>query len=158
MPENRAHKVTQEAGTIWRNPARARGIIGRTSTDARDGIGMTLWKKTLLVLLVLALSTGSALAAKAWFGFGTGVQTDGFFLNPKLKQVRITTVAPGSPAQQAGLQPNDEIVSLNGQAVAGRPALGMMHTMDSFKPGDRLTVVVKRGDAQKTLVLVAGSK
>jgi predicted metalloprotease with PDZ domain len=52
----------------------------------------------------------------------------------------IENVRNGSPAEEAGLQAADEIVSLAGRA----PAKNWLRTLARYKPGDSIAIVVKR--------------
>ncbi len=68
----------------------------------------------------------------------------------------VGTVAPGSAAERAGLQPDDRIVSI---AVEGRPAVAMRWWGDlvdvvSSHPGDRLVLSVERAGQPVTLQVV----
>ena len=53
----------------------------------------------------------------------------------------IDNVRNNSPAEDAGLQTNDELVSLGGKAVTK----DWLKTLARFKPGDSVAVTVKRG-------------
>jgi membrane-associated protease RseP (regulator of RpoE activity) len=55
-----------------------------------------------------------------YFGFSVQLVPDGY----GSKTLRIVSVTPGSPAQQAGLEVGDEIRSVNG--------MGFLHARDSF--------------------------
>lgn len=113
----------------------------------------------MLVFAIFLSASLAAFAAKAAFGFSTTVQTEGFFFSPKLKQVRISSVTPGSPADTAGLRVKDDIISANGRTIAGQSATEMSSYMSSLKPGDRLILVVKRADgSEATITIIAGSK
>ncbi len=71
---------------------------------------------------------------------------------PDTTRVLIYDVAPGSPAEQAGLQPGDILVALNGKAV---------HTLDDVQRivqahrGETLTVVIERDGARHELSVYA---
>jgi C-terminal processing protease CtpA/Prc len=83
----------------------------------------------------------------------TGFQID---LANKSKAL-ITTVAPGSPASTAGVQPGDQIVAVEGQpltASTGEAAKEMLFG----KTGDQLKVTVRRGQANSTFSLVLAAK
>jgi len=71
----------------------------------------------------------------------------------------ITTVATGSPASAAGVQPGDQITAVEGQPLTasnGESAKEMLFG----KTGDQLKVTVRRGQANSTisLALVAKTK
>lgn len=83
----------------------------------------------------------------------TGFQID--LANPS--KALITTVDPGSPAAQAGIQPGDEIVAVEGQpltASKGEAATEMLFG----KTGDQLQVTIQRGQANSTIALVLAAK
>jgi membrane-associated protease RseP (regulator of RpoE activity) len=83
----------------------------------------------------------------------TGFQID---LANKSKAL-ITTVDPGSPASQAGIEPGDEIVAVEGQpltASRGEAATEMLFG----KTGDQLEVTIQRGKASSTIPLVLAAK
>ena len=115
--------------------------------------------KALILIAVLFFVAGNAFAEKASLGFSTKVATEGVFFNPKLKRVVVDRVIPGSPAEKAGLQAKDDVISLNGKAIAGQSAIAMGSFMNSIQPGDHLVVIVKRPDgSEKTITIVAGSR
>jgi predicted metalloprotease with PDZ domain len=57
------------------------------------------------------------------------------------REVRIENVRNNSPAEDAGLQANDQIVLLGGKAVTRD---SWRRTLARFKPGDSVPVTVKR--------------
>ncbi|MBM4418916.1 MAG: PDZ domain-containing protein [Chloroflexi bacterium] len=57
--------------------------------------------------------------------------------------VRVTGVRPGTPAA-ARLKQNDIITALNGRAVA--TDVEIIEAMRAYRPGDRLSLTVRRGD------------
>jgi S1-C subfamily serine protease len=61
----------------------------------------------------------------------------------------VATVAAGSPAEAAGVQAGDVIVSLDGQPIERMPDL--IRWLQSLSPGDQVEVVVERGDEQVIL-------
>jgi serine protease Do len=58
--------------------------------------------------------------------------------------VLVREVTPKGGAANAGLKPKDVIVELAGKAVKNRDAL--MELLDAYRPGDTVTVRVKRGE------------
>ncbi len=63
--------------------------------------------------------------------------------------VLIGQVESGSPAEKAGLQSRDIILSINGSPLEGDSALAQ--ALNSHKPGDKLTLTVLRGTQKLTL-------
>lgn len=68
-------------------------------------------------------------------------QTLGFEMDAEL---RIARVARGSNAAKAGLQRGDRVVRIGGQRVRNRRDAAML--LVKKKPGDEVTLVVRRGD------------
>jgi putative serine protease PepD len=52
-------------------------------------------------------------------------------------------VSPGSPAAVAGLQPGDTVTAINGRAVSSTEQF--IATIDTYRPGQVVTLTVKRG-------------
>jgi len=58
--------------------------------------------------------------------------------------VLVNGVVGGSPAQEAGLQRGDVIISLDGEAVEDTDGFKLL--MDKYKPGDKIRIVYIRND------------
>jgi len=69
----------------------------------------------------------------------------GVSVTSKDSQPRIVEVYDGTPAQQAGLQPGDLLVSIEGQSVADM-SLDEMTGLVRGPAGTRVQIVVRRGD------------
>ena len=54
----------------------------------------------------------------------------------------ISAVVPGSPAEEAGLQPGDEIVSINGRRVGS--SREVTRSVSSMQPGDKIDIEYSR--------------
>lgn len=63
----------------------------------------------------------------------------------------VTEIQPGTPADQAGLQPGDLVVSIDGQPV--QSSLDLAAAVRSLDPGDQVTLEVQR-DGQTVNVTV----
>jgi len=68
----------------------------------------------------------------------------------------IATVEAGSPADKAGLQADDVIVSLNGATIA--TAEDLTAALHPLNPGDHVTVGIYRGSTQKTIDVTLGAR
>jgi regulator of sigma E protease len=62
----------------------------------------------------------------------------------------IRDFSPGSPAEQAGLQPGDRVLAAGGQEKVSRERLVEMIKANEGKP---LTLLIQRGDAEQTVVV-----
>ena len=68
--------------------------------------------------------------------------------------IKITKVIAGSPAEASGFKEGDVLVSVNGARFAENTeekCVTCDKTKDGWKPGDKVTYVVKRGGADTTL-------
>lgn len=77
----------------------------------------------LLLAVLLSPSPSHAGEPEGWFGIGVTAPGGGFqdlLLNKTVSTLRITSVAPRSPAEKAGIVAGDEVVAIDGVAVAGR--------------------------------------
>jgi hypothetical protein len=73
-------------------------------------------------------------------------------LNDSLTTIVVETVAQGTPASDAGLFPGDEVVSVDG-IPGSQKLLGELRDR-LRKPGERVTLVVRRGGEEKRIELV----
>ena len=75
---------------------------------------------------------------------------------PEGQGAHVLRVIPGSPAEKAGLQPDDTITSFAKQAIHGFEDLRL--AVERTKPGTTVAVVVRRGGATVTLRVAVGEK
>jgi S1-C subfamily serine protease len=76
-----------------------------------------------------------------------------FEFNPPVSQgAGIVEVVPGGPADQAGIQPGDVVVSFDGHAISTSEELG--NEIRSHSPGDKVAVEIARPSGQRTTVTV----
>src|SRR5207248_8230152 len=68
----------------------------------------------------------------------------GVFLNGNSTGgAEISTVQPASPAVQAGLEPGDLVVAINGRRISSTQQF--IETVDTYSPGQTIALTVKRG-------------
>ena len=70
--------------------------------------------------------------------------------------VYIVEVVKGGPADKAGLQAGDRIVSVDGSEVATQSDLGTL--MQDHKAGDTIEITVARGGQMQTVTVTLGEK
>jgi hypothetical protein len=71
------------------------------------------------------------------------------------KGVKCTQVNPGSPAAKGDMQPDDLILKIGEVDVPDMS--GLTAALRQYKAGDKVQIVVRRGDATKTLDVTLGS-
>ena len=123
------------------------GAITRQSTaPVHNAIRPLLYlpMKTRFVLIVLSivLPIAAFAADRGVFGFSMDVDSEGFFLNPTLRSIKIGKVAPESPASRAGMKPGDEVVEVAGRLVAGAKGREIQSLAEK-EVGQSLTLKVK---------------
>jgi serine protease Do len=86
--------------------------------------------------------------AEVWGGRNNGVYM-GVRLDNDATGCKVAEVVEGSPAGKAGFRANDTIAKFDGKAVDNVEDLHRL--LDRKRPGDEVTVEVRRGDESVTL-------
>lgn len=73
---------------------------------------------------------------------------------PVDRGVLVVSVAPGSPAEQAGLMPGDIIVRFGGQEIAR--VSDLEQALRQHQPGDRVEIVINREGAERSITVTLG--
>jgi S1-C subfamily serine protease len=68
----------------------------------------------------------------------------------------VAEVRPGDPAQEGGLEVGDRIVTVDGEEVGESADVSTLVT--AKRPGDRIEIVVKRGDDEESLTVELGDR
>ncbi|MGB7848418.1 MAG: SpoIIE family protein phosphatase [Candidatus Acidiferrum sp.] len=114
--------------------------------------------RPLLIALAVLLCAATTLHALVWMydqrhpahvveiGFNQSRVT---FFDPATSSIPIYTVTPGSPAEHAGLQPNDQIVALNGHPLTSYALFDEIWLRSH--PGDSVDVTVRRAGEPQAL-------
>ena len=71
--------------------------------------------------------------------------------------IRVLSLAPGSPAEQAGLASDDLIVAVNGERLDFDNDLEMVQYLRRFNEGDRLSLEVSRAGRTSFVMLTCGA-
>ena len=101
-------------------------------------------------VLAIGLLTNAAAAHagdKGYFGFAMSVDADSFSFNPTLKSVTVDKVAPGSPAESAGLVKGDQFVEVEGRVVAGSKANDLKPHL-SKNVGETINLKVRKASGE----------
>ncbi len=81
----------------------------------------------------------------------------GVFLNgSSTGGAQITSVQSGSPAATAGLQQGDLVTAINGKAITSTQQF--IETVDTYSPGQTITLTVKRGGSTSGVKLTLGTR
>ena len=81
----------------------------------------------------------------------------GVFLNgTSTGGAQISSVQGGSPAQTAGLQQGDVVTAIDGKAITSTQQF--IETVDSYSPGQTITLTVKSGGSSRTVKLTLGTR
>jgi putative serine protease PepD len=67
---------------------------------------------------------------------------------------QISEVQPGTPASTSGLKPSDVVTAINGKAVGSTEQFIAM--IDSYSPGQRVTLTIKRSGQTKQIAVTLG--
>ncbi len=108
-----------------------------------------------LALAAIAVSF-SAYAAQGRLGFSVSVETDSFF-STTLKQVKITAVTAGAPAEQAGLLVGDDVESVNDVPIVGTSGSKIMDMVHAVQPGEHIRLKVRRDSTLHLIDIVGGA-
>ena len=88
------------------------------------------------------------LAAKGWLGFKTEKDASGAY--------RVLSVAPGSPAAEAGFRSGDVLVALNGIALTEANMPAVKKAKSGLGVGKQVAYTIRRDGAESTLTATLG--
>jgi S1-C subfamily serine protease len=130
----------------------------------RGRLRSPLSRRAIAVMLIAAVVVGGVVvAANALQGGGTAsVQSGEPWLGVEMSAqltaagALVQSVVPASPAEQAGLQPGDLIMAVNGQPVLDPSDVATV--IASERPGQQVQLQVQRGFQELTLVATLRSR
>lgn len=130
-------------------------LQGEHDTDANKGDygRATFWQKTKILLAGVAMNWLTAvvlLTILAPFGIPKLIDNQFHVVGDTVETKSLPTlsyVGAGSPAEKAGLKVNDELVRVNGKALADPTDLGKITKENKGKP---LEIVYKRNGTEHT--------
>jgi serine protease DegS len=117
--------------------------VNDRSTEV-SGIGINLATPSNLVSVVMSdlIEYGSVI--RGWLGVSVDLLMGFDEQGRSTQSLLVTETAPDGPAQRAGIQVGDLIVALEGTRVTD--ARQAMQTIARLRPGDRVTVGLRRND------------
>lgn len=121
-----------------------------------SNLGFAIPINSAMAMANQVLTTGRYV--RAYLGIGLADLTPEIasqFKLPVRRGVIVTTVQPGSAADQAGLRPEDIITGISGQPV--RHGGDLRKALRAMKPGDTARLTVVRGRGTVTLAVRLGS-
>jgi putative serine protease PepD len=69
---------------------------------------------------------------------------------------QVTQVQAGSPAATAGLRPGDLVTAIDGKKMTSTQQF--IETVDTYSPGQTITLTVKRGGSTQDVKLTLGTR
>jgi len=136
-------------------------VIGITSikiaTVEVEGIGYAISTETAMPIIEELIRTGYII--RPWLGVVLRSVDEYVVLRYELavdKGAFITEVAPGSPADEAGLEAEDVIVALDDQEVT--TAQELVEAIHSSQIGQKVEITFWRGDTKNTTYVTLGER
>jgi putative serine protease PepD len=136
-------------GPLLDSSGRVVGINSQIASDSgsNDGVGFAIAIDTAKEILP-ALKAGREIK-RPFLGISTGDATTG-------TGAIVAQVIGGGPADKAGLQPGDRIVSIGGHEVTQSSDVSSLVT--ARKPGEKVDVQISRGASKRTLSVTLGTR
>jgi putative serine protease PepD len=124
------------------------GITSQIESDSggNDGVGFAVPSNTVRSVASQLLSSGKV--QHAYLGVEVATAAGG--------GARIGSVRTGTPAAKAGLRAGDVITKVDGVSIGSSDEL--QQAIDARKPGDRITLEVRRGGATRTVHVTLGTR
>ena len=134
-------------GPLFNLAGQVVGITSQIQSDsgANDGVGFAIPSNTVKTVVAQLMTTGKV--AHPLLGVRVGTAANG---------VSVASVESGSGAAKAGLKAGDVITAVNDTALTSPEQLRTI--IAAHKPGDVLTVEVRRSGATKTFQVTLGSR
>jgi putative serine protease PepD len=133
-------------GPVLDSEGRVVGVAAqiRSESGGSDGIGYAIPGDTAKRVARELIQDGSVEHAY----LGVSLPDDG--------AARFDEVVDGSPADDAGLRTDDEVTKIDGEAITTGDEL--RETIDAHKPGDKITLTIKRNGEVRTVQVTLGER
>lgn len=123
------------------------GVVSQIASESGGnvGIGYAVPSDTLRTVVAALLRDGEI--ERGYLGVRLEETDEG---------VRLAAVLDGEPAEAAGLQNGDVVLEAGGKPVES--ADDIQSAVAALKPGEKLELKVRRGDAQRTIPVTLGTR
>jgi S1-C subfamily serine protease len=111
----------------------------------------------VLLLLFVATSTLAAQRTPGWFGLAFTYRVTLEHGKVARGWMQLCSVAPNGPAARAGLAARDLITHVNGRPLRFRTQEEVAEWFRGIAPGERVRLRVRRGDAERDVLIIATS-
>jgi S1-C subfamily serine protease len=108
--------------------------------------------KTALLLAAMAVAHPQS----GWLGIGFTYNVSNA-PSGRMVWLFVQQLAPGGPAERAGLKPQDVITAINGRLLWFNQEAEALRYFSEVRSGDRVALKVKRGSSTFTITVVAGN-
>ncbi len=144
-------------GPLLDNSAHVIGVNSQIATSGTSngnlGIGFAVPSNTVRQVVPILERGGTV--KRAYLGVETGTPDPGTSSSALgATGAQVSSLIPGGPADRGGLQIGDVIKSVNGKRITDPTQLSIV--ISQYQPGERVSVVVQRGGASRTVQVTLG--
>jgi len=118
-----------------------------SNSDGSEGVGFSTPIDTVTNVADTLISGGKVQHAYLGIQVSDATGTAG---------AKVDTVVSGAPSDKAGLKAGDVITAIDGKAITNADVLTA--SVNTYKPGDKVTVTVHRGGSTKSISVTLGSR
>ena len=143
-------------------PAIEREVVpeSATRTQRHDKEPKPAMRRPLLMILGLLFAAATVTYSFVWmyyvrWDFDAEIGLDTREFSPATGSMKIINIYPGGPAEQAGIKADDEIVAIDGTSLAAADPNLFQKTWLHRKPGDTVTLTVRRPGQPALLKITA---
>jgi S1-C subfamily serine protease len=137
-------------GPLLDSKGRVIGVNSQIKTDNggdNSGVGFAVPVSTIKQIVPQIQSGGKVV--RAYLGVSNGDSQDG-------SGAVVATVAPGGPAEKAGLRPGDKITAIDGKPILTSDDVSAAVT--ALKPNQKAKIAVVQGGNRRTLTVQLGTR
>ena len=134
-------------GPLLNNQGQVIGVNAQIKSDSNgnEGVGFSIPSNTVQRIAPTLISSGKV--EHAYLGVS---------IDASAASARIAAIRPSTPAASAGLKAGDVVVEVDGKTISSGDDL--TRVIDAHKPGDKISVTVKRGGSEHTVTLTLATR